>query len=136
MNNTVPYMTAVCMQYEILLKACQAALEACDDRHEAIDQSRVVGKEVDDELLRLQAGYARACAVLRRHVRGCEVCQFFAKSSAHNSDHGSPQALEEGYPLEESPPSPNTSKRRVKRRTRETNSGAGAEQDAQADLSP
>jgi hypothetical protein len=122
MNNTVPYVTAGCKQYEILLKGCQA----------------VVGKEVDDELLlRLQAGYARACAVLRRHVRGCEVWQFFAKSSTHNSDHGSTQALEEGYPLEESPTSPkNTSKRRVKRRTRETNSGAGAEQDAQADLSP
>ena len=101
MNNTVPYMTAVCMQYEILLKGCQAALEACDDRHEAIDQCHVVGKEVDDELLRLQAGYARACAVLRSHVCNCEVCQFFAKSSAHNS-RGSEQAPEGGYPLEES----------------------------------
>jgi hypothetical protein len=38
MNNSIPYKTAVCGQYEILLKGCQAALEACDDRHEAIDQ--------------------------------------------------------------------------------------------------
>jgi hypothetical protein len=37
------------------------------------------GKEVDDELLRLQAAYAKACATLRRHVRDCEVCQFFRK---------------------------------------------------------
>ena len=101
MNNSIPYKTGVCGQYEILLKGCQAALEACDDRHEAIDQSNMVGKEVDDELLRLQAGYAKACAVLRRHICNCEVCQFFAKSSAHNS-HGSEQAPERGYPLEES----------------------------------
>ena len=86
------------MQYEILLKAYQAVLRA--DRREAINQSHMVGKEVDDGLLRLQTGYAKACAVLQRHVCNCEV-QFFAKSSAHNS-HGSEQAPEGGYPLEES----------------------------------
>lgn len=80
MNNTVSYKTAVCADYEILLKECQAALEAYDGRRETIDQSHMSGKEVDDELLRLQAVYAKACATLRRHVRDCDVCQFFAKS--------------------------------------------------------
>jgi len=78
-NNTISYKTAVCADYEILLKECQAVLEACDDRRETIDQSHISGKEVDDELLRLQAAYAKACATLRRHVRDCEVCQFFRK---------------------------------------------------------
>ena len=32
---------------------------------ETIDQSHMTGKEVDDELLRLQAAYAKACATLR-----------------------------------------------------------------------
>jgi hypothetical protein len=96
-NNTVSYKTAVCADYEILLKECQAALEACDDH--------MSGKEVDDELLRLQAAYAKAWATLRRHVRDCEVCQFFAKSSAHNSDHSHDASAEEGYSLEDSRPS-------------------------------
>jgi len=43
MSSTVAYKTAVCAQYEILLKECEAALEAWDERHEQIAQSGLSG---------------------------------------------------------------------------------------------
>jgi len=88
MNSTVAYNTAVCTQYEILLKGCEAALEAWDERHEQIAQSGLSGKEIGDELLRLQADYARAYTILRKHVRQCEICQFFLGRSTEESEYG------------------------------------------------
>ncbi len=88
MDNAVSFKAVVCPQYETLLKECQAVLDAWDDRREEIEQSHLSGKEFGDELLRLQADYARTYTVLRGHVRDCEICQFFIKSSAHSSKYG------------------------------------------------
>ena len=87
MNSTVAYKTAVCAQYEILLNECAAALEAWDERHEQIAQSGLSGKEVGDEMLRLQADYAKAYTVLRKHVSKCAICQFFLRNSTEESEY-------------------------------------------------
>ena len=88
MNSTVvAYKTAVCAQYEILLKECEAALGAWDERREQIAQSGLSGKEVGDEMLRLQADYAKAYTALRKHVSKCWICQFFLTNSTEESEY-------------------------------------------------
>jgi hypothetical protein len=81
MDTTVSYKTAVCAEYEILLKECEAAQENFDERRKEIRRFHPSGKKVGDEVLRLQANYAKAYIVLRKHVRTCEICQFFAKNA-------------------------------------------------------
>jgi hypothetical protein len=87
MNSTVAYKTAVCEQYEILLKECEGALEAWDERREQIARSHLSGKEAGHELLRLQADYAKTYTVLRKHVSKCAICQFFLRSSTEESEY-------------------------------------------------
>jgi hypothetical protein len=87
MNSTVAYKTAGCAQYEILLKECEAASEAWDERREQIAQSGLSGKEVGDEMLRLQADYAKAYTALRKHVSKCAICQFFLRNSSEESEY-------------------------------------------------
>jgi len=87
MNSTVANKTAICAQYEILLEECEAALEAWDERREQIAQSRLSGKEVGDEMLSLQADYAKAYTALRKHVSKCAICQFFLRNSTEESEY-------------------------------------------------
>ena len=87
MNSTVAYKTAVCAQYEILLKECEGALEAWDERREQIAQSHLSEKEVGDELLRLQTDCAKAYTVMCKHVSKCAICRFFLRSSAEESEY-------------------------------------------------
>ena len=87
MNTTVSYKTAVCAQYEILLKECEAARENFDEQREEIRTFQPRDKKFGDQLLRLQANYAKAYNALRKHVRSCEICQFFAKNSGRNSEY-------------------------------------------------
>jgi len=85
MNSSVAL--GVFAQYEILLKECEAALEAWDERREQIAQSHLSGKEVGDEMLRLQADYAKAYTALRKHVSKCAICQFFLRNSTEESEY-------------------------------------------------
>lgn len=87
MNSTVAYKTAARAQYEILLRECEGALEAWDERREQIAQSHLSGKEVGDELRRLQADYAKAYTVFREHVSKCAICRFFLRSSTEESEY-------------------------------------------------
>jgi len=89
MNSTVAIAleTAVCAQYEILLKECEAALEAWDERREQIAESHLSGKEVGDDLLRQQADYAKAYTALRKHMSKCWICQFFLTNSIEESEY-------------------------------------------------
>ena len=78
---------AVCSQYESLLEESEAALEAWDERREQIAQSHLSGKEVGDEMLSLQADYAKAYTALRKHVSKCAICQFFLRNSTEESEY-------------------------------------------------
>ena len=87
MNTTVSYKTAVCAEYEIMLKECEAARRNFNEHREDIRRLQPRGKKFADQLLRLQADYAKAYNALRKHVRSCEICQFFAKNSGRNSEY-------------------------------------------------
>jgi len=87
MNSTFAYKTAICTQYEILLGESEAALEAWDERREQIAQSHSSGKEVGDEMLSVQADYAKAYTALRKHVSNCAICQFFLRNSTEESEY-------------------------------------------------
>ena len=75
MAKRVSISTMVCSDYQRLLEASKHAREIWDQRRAEICSSRLVGKETGDELLRLQANYARAYTLLRKHVQDCHRCQ-------------------------------------------------------------
>lgn len=81
----MPYKTAVCSEYELLLKECQAALEIWEQRRNEVCESHSSGKQAGAELLRLQANFAKRYAVLRRHVDECDLCQFVSKVGGRES---------------------------------------------------
>lgn len=75
MNNQVSVETAVCTEHQRLLVECQRALEIWNEHRAEFCQFRFIAREAGDELLRLQATYARAYTVLQSHERNCSLCQ-------------------------------------------------------------
>jgi hypothetical protein len=71
--------TMVCSEYQRLLEECQSALEIWNEHRGEICRSRLVGKEAGDELLRLQAKFARAYTVLQNHAQNCLRCQLVSR---------------------------------------------------------
>jgi hypothetical protein len=66
---------AICNKYQTLLEECERALAKWSEHRSEVSHSRLVGKEAGDELLRLQAKYARAYTVLQNHALNCSFCQ-------------------------------------------------------------
>ena len=75
MSVQLPAETIVCSEYQRLLEACVSAREIWKKHRARIYRYRLVGKETGDELLRLQANYARAYYVLRHHTQQCLRCR-------------------------------------------------------------
>lgn len=76
MRNRESFNTAVCPDYETLLKQCQAALEIWEQRRDEVCRARLAGTEQGGDLLGLQAEFAAKYALLRQHVDECQLCQF------------------------------------------------------------
>jgi hypothetical protein len=74
MTTQLSVTTMVCSEYQQLLEQSKHARDIWDQYRAEICRSRLVGKESGDELLRLQANYARAYTRLRRHVDTCLRC--------------------------------------------------------------
>jgi hypothetical protein len=70
-----------------LLEDCQSALEIWDEHRVEVCESRLFRKEAGDELLRLQAKYARAYAVLQRHSQDCLLCQLVTRMEGSDSEN-------------------------------------------------
>lgn len=70
---------AICAEYEKLLEQCNSALKIWNEQRAAVCESRASGKKAGDELLRLQANYAKAYAMLQRHAKDCLQCQMAAR---------------------------------------------------------
>ena len=68
--------TAICEEYERLLQYSHRAAETWNEQRAAIYESGAKGRDVDFELLGLQARYASAYARLQKHLRECERCRF------------------------------------------------------------
>jgi len=79
--------TTVCSEYQKLLEECQSALGIWDDHRAEVSNSRLVGREAGDELLRLQAKFARAYAVLQRHPQDCPLCQMVSTMEGRDSEN-------------------------------------------------
>jgi hypothetical protein len=80
MNAEPPNRTAVCNEYERLLILCQRSLESWRNQREEFIRFGLRGKKVAEELLRLQADYAKTYSRLVLHEDSCEVCRFVSKS--------------------------------------------------------
>jgi hypothetical protein len=79
MGRELSFKTAICTDYEQLLKDCLEKLDAWRQRREEVLESHEQGKKVGDELQRLQANYAKAYSQLERHEYECQLCQFVSK---------------------------------------------------------
>jgi hypothetical protein len=77
-NLTFPSSYEFCSKYEELLQVCQTALDAWANRREEAHQLGLSGKELGDELVRLQAHFAKSYAILRNHTHECPCCLFVA----------------------------------------------------------
>jgi hypothetical protein len=82
---SVEFETAVCTDYENLLVECQLALDTWRKRREEIARLGATGKEEGDQLLRLQADYAKKYSRLKKHQYTCELCSFVSKIGKQNS---------------------------------------------------
>jgi len=79
------FKTSFCEQYEQLLLQSRNALEIWSNRQNEILQLGLHGKNVGDELLRLQSDFAKSYSRLQRHIRDCPYCQFVNKLAKQNS---------------------------------------------------
>jgi hypothetical protein len=68
--------SAICSDYERLLKESQRALVAWRERSEEVSRFGLQGKSIGDELQKLQADYATAYHRLEQHGKSCVLCQF------------------------------------------------------------
>jgi hypothetical protein len=71
MSKQLSVDTTVCNEYQRLLGESQGALEIWEEHRAEFCEFRFIGREAGDELLRLQAKYARAYALLQNHERNC-----------------------------------------------------------------
>lgn len=84
MESGLFYKTAFCSTYERLLCACAQSLDAWRDLREEIASSCLRSEEAGDDLIRLQADYAKAYSRLEKHKDNCELCRFVSKISGRN----------------------------------------------------
>ena len=84
MEGELFYKTAFCTEYERLLCACVQSLDTWKNRREEIANSVLRRWEAGDELLRLQADYAKAYSRLEKHIDNCALCHFVSKISGRN----------------------------------------------------
>jgi hypothetical protein len=89
MSKQLSVETMVCSEYQRLLEECHNTLKIWNEQRDEIYQSRLSGKNVDNELRRLQAKYARADTVLRNHERKCLRCQLVSRIEERNSENNS-----------------------------------------------
>lgn len=89
MSKQLSANTTVCSGYQRLLEECQSALEVWNEHRAEVLRSPSVEKEAGDELLRLQANYARAYTVLQNHANNCPRCQLVARIEGCDSEDNS-----------------------------------------------
>jgi len=97
MTKQLTVETTVCSEYQRLLEESQRALEIWNKNRTEICQSRLIEKEAGDELLRLQAKFARAYTTLQNHAHSCLRCQLVSKIEGCNSEDSSDSSLTMHY---------------------------------------
>ena len=97
MNTQLSAITTVCSEYQRLLEESRRALEIWNEVRAEVCQSRLNGKAAGDELLRLQAKYARAYTLEQRHAHNCSVCQLVSRAKGRDSENTSDSQAETLY---------------------------------------
>jgi hypothetical protein len=87
MSKQLSIKTTVCSEYQRLLEECQGALEIWNKRRGEFFQSGLIKTEEGDELLRLQANFARAYAVLEHHSSDCALCDLVSRIEGRDSEN-------------------------------------------------
>lgn len=90
MNSEVTVQSTFCNEYDTLLHECENAQQSWSEwRQEmnSLSAKHRLNKEGSDELLRLQAKFAKAYTRLERHHRECELCQFAARMAEERGEH-------------------------------------------------
>lgn len=88
--------TTVCSEQQRLFDECQKALDNWNIRRADFCFPHLSRKEAGDELLRLQAKYARAYTVLRNHTSNCALCQLASTAERHDSESRTPAVSDSG----------------------------------------
>jgi hypothetical protein len=94
MHSENSFRTAICTDYEKLLFACQKALEGWQRRRDEVASLGFADKVISDELLRLQAAFARAYSQLEMHDHRCQLCRFVSKIGSRSFSTTSAPAME------------------------------------------
>jgi hypothetical protein len=89
MSRQLSVNTTVCSEYQRLLDESRRALEIWNEHRAEFCQFRLIGREAGDELLRLQAKYARAYTVLQNHERHCSLRQLVSGIEGSDSENSS-----------------------------------------------
>ena len=89
MSRQLSANTTVCSEYQRLLEESQRALEIWNERRAEVLHSRLITMEAGDELVGLQAKFARAYTVLQNHVHNCTLCQSVARIEGRDSESSS-----------------------------------------------
>jgi hypothetical protein len=94
MDTELAYKTSFCTEYERLLCNCVTALDCWKERREEVVNRQLSGKQVGDELMRLQADYAKSYSRLEKHKDACELCRFVARMGGHYAASVSTEVME------------------------------------------
>ena len=89
MSQHLSVKTTVCSEYQRLLEESQSAMEIWNEHRSEFCQFRFIRREAGDELLRLQAKYARAYTALQNHERDCSLCQLMSRIEGRDSENSS-----------------------------------------------
>jgi hypothetical protein len=89
MTKQLSVNTSLCNEYQRLLEESQSALEIWNEHRAEFWQFRFIERGAGDELLRLQAKYARAYTVLQNHERNCSLCQRASRMEGRDFENSS-----------------------------------------------
>jgi len=73
----------------MLLAECQTTLEVWNEHSAEFCEFHPIGRKAGDELLRLQAKYARAYTVLQNHKHNCSLCRLASRMGGRVPENNS-----------------------------------------------
>jgi hypothetical protein len=101
MNSELSFQTAFCSEYESLLHQSQSAKEASAEWRDEMNAAATgqINSDVADEMIRLQANFAKAYSRLEQHNRDCDLCRFVTRITQHQRQFAqAPCVVEQTWP--------------------------------------
>ena len=89
MKSVLSVETAICSEHQRLVAECERALEIWNEHRALFCKCFPITKQAGDELLRLQANYARAYTVLTRHEHNCSFCKLVSRAGEGGFENSS-----------------------------------------------